>query len=396
VTLAGAGVGYYLYNRSRRSETSPASTTPSESYSEIGLAILDTNTADLEWARHENLIAYAKRSPKDGYFDVWVAEPDGTGKRCLTSGNGFSRRHTGSVTWHPSGDYLVFTAQNEDATGEKADELAIPGIGLNCNLWVMKGDGSKAWKLTDIPTDYKTPCGVIHPQFSNNGKKLLWAEALGEYHRIQSRSFAWGEWALASGDFVVENALPSLRNVRKFQPGEQHSFYESHDFSPDNSKALFSGNLLSGQPVNGLDIYEFEFAVGDAKRLTDTLDDWDEHAHYSPDGKTIAWMSGRELNVQFPSVSRLDWQKYVKTELWMMNSDGSDQRRKTFFNQPGHPDYEWFQENVFRTPRVIVSDNSWSPDGKRMAATVAYESQWTEKWGSIRSMLLIMDLEKRG
>jgi len=55
------------------------------------------------------------------------------------------------------------------------------------------------------------------------------------------------------------------------------------------------GNPITGQPVNGLDIYELELPTGDTKRLTDTFDDWDEHAHYSPDGKTIMWMSGKEL-----------------------------------------------------------------------------------------------------
>ncbi len=107
-------------------------------------------------------------------------------------------------------------------------------------------------------------------------------------------------------------------------------------------------------------------------------------------------MSGKELDVDFPCVARLDWQKYVRTELWMMKSDGSDQRRITFFNQLESPDYEWFRENVFRTSRVIVSDNVWDPDGKRMALTVAFEGEWTQKWGSIRSILVMMDLEERG
>jgi len=396
VAVASVGVAYYLYGRSRKSETSPTSTVSSKNHSKVGLTILDTNVGDLDWHRSGNLIAYAKRNPNDGYFDVWVVKPDGTGRRCLTCGNGFPRKHMGSVTWRPSGDYLAFTAQNEDATGERTDELSIPGVGLNCNLWVMKSDSSEAWRLTNMPTNYKAPRGVIHPQFSNDGTRLFWTEAVGEYGWSQSPSFAWGEWALALGEFVVKEGIPSLRNVKKLQLGEQHSFYESHDFSPDDSRVLFSGNLIAGQPVNGLDIYELELATGDTRRLTSTFDDWDEHAHYSHDGKTITWMSGKELDVDFPSVARLDWQKYVKTELWMMKSDGSDQRRITFFNQPESPDYEWFQENVFRTPRVIVSDNSWGPNEKRMALTVAYEGEWTQKWGSIRSILVMMDLEERG
>jgi len=42
----------------------------------------------------------------------------------------------------------------------------------------------------------------------------------------------------------------------------------------------------------------------------------------------------------------------MKTDLWLMNIDGTDHKRITFFNEAGHTEYEG---------RTIVADNSWNP-----------------------------------
>jgi len=169
-------------------------------------------------------------------------------------------------------------------------------------------------------------------------------------------------------DFSIEGGEPKLENIRTLRPGVRKSFYESHSFSPDDKKILFCGNLARGQKESGMDIYEMELSSGRLNRLTKTFDDWDEHAHYSPDGAKIAWMSSRGLNVKFPGIKMHEWKKYLKTELWIMDSDGSNQQRLTYFNEPGHPEY-------MNGARVIVSDSAWSPDGKKIVALLGYKTQ---------------------
>ncbi len=359
----------------------------------VGITILDKNSADVEWSPDGEFIAYAKVSPFDGYHDIWVIRPDGTERRCLTCRGKVPQKQNGGVTWHPSGEFIIFTAQNDDAEGERADALAKPGTGLNCNLWAVGIDGDFAVKLTDIKTDLKTPCGVIHPQFSNDGKRLFWTESLGRDYKLGGKE--WGEWMLKIGDVEYEGCKVNLKNVKTISPGAFKSFYESHNFSANDTKVLFSGNLISKQPLNGLDIYEYEIKSGALKRLTPTLNDWDEHAHYSPTGNIIVWMSGEGLDVKFGSVHGHTWRKYVKTELWSMATDGTNRKRLTFFNEPGSNDNRWFRENVFETSRVVVSDSSFSPDGKRLAVTIAYEGPQSKRYGNIRSVFVVLDIDSR-
>ena len=57
------------------------------------------------------------------------------------------------------------------------------------------------------------------------------------------------------------------------------------------------------------------------------------------------------------------WGLKLKTELWIMDVDGSNKQRLTFFNTRGHSHY---------MGKVTVSDSSWSPDGSALAITIAY------------------------
>jgi len=347
--------------------------------------IYEDHPKSADWCAANELIAFCGWQ-LDGYCDVFVMRPDGKGVRCLTSRAGLCpQRHNGNPAWHPSGEFIAFTAQNEDAArGEdtvlaRAESKSVPGSGVNCNLWVVKADGSKAWQLTDSKTDYDTPRGVIHPQFSSDGKKIAWAALAGEY----PRGMVWGRWAIYVADFALDDGGPKLKNVQKLQPGQQMNFYETHAFSKDGSRLLFSANCEPGQPVTGIDIYEYEIASGRLKNLTNTPGAWDEHAHWSPDGKWIAWMSSTGMDINYKEVRGGEWRKYLKTDLWIMDSGGKERERLTFFNEKGHPHY--------LGGRTIVSDSAWSPDGKGLVVTVAHADDATGV--TRRTKLVLVELD---
>ena len=299
----------------------------------------------LDWSHERNLITF-DRLGKDGYFDVYLMNPDGSNEKCLTCDNPkLPNRHIGNPAWHPSGQYIVFQAQKPyRKLGKITDFFANPGSGINNDVWVVHSERRQFWQLTNVEPKVG---GVLHPHFSHKGDKLIWSE------RISTKGGKWGKWVLKFADFKIEKGIPRLANIKTFQPGKQHFWYETHGFNKDDTKIVFTGNLQPGQKEIHCDIYTLDIKTGRIKRLTTTLDHWDEHAHYSPSGKKIVWMSS--MGLKSPTNP---WK--VRTEFWMMNSDGSNKERLTYFNDPDHPHYI--------SGGVIAADSSWSPDGTRLTA----------------------------
>ncbi len=325
----------------------------------------------VDWSAHRDLILSARRG-HDGYYDVFKMRPDGTGARCLTQGKpGCPQRHNGNAAWHPGGQLIVFTAENEQSPlSPDQERYAYPGSGLSHDLWLMDATGTEFYRLTAYALTLPLRA-VIHPQFSNRGDQLAWAE------RVASGDSFGGGWVIKLADFVNASNTgepPRLDNVQTLQPVERSCFYEVHDFADDDGRLLFSGNLQPDQPHVGLDIYELNLQTDELTRLTDSFEDWDEHAHYSPDGGAIAWMSSTGLDVVYGSTQGVDWADYLKTELWIMAADGSQKQQLTYFNTPGHPEH-------VPGARCIVSDSTWDPDGSGLVACVAWccDGQWGVK-----------------
>jgi len=308
----------------------------------------------LDWCPENDLIAF-ERFGADGYVDTHVLNPENGQIRALTDGNPLCpQKNNGNSAWHPSGRYIVFTAEKPSNPLALRRE-AIPGSGYNCDLWLASADATAFYPLTDYPLYSRA---VIHPHFSHDGNKLFWAERLGK-----SSGSGWGEWALKIADFATGANGPNLSNVQTYQPGQYHYFYESHCFNADDSRILYSANA-DGQSDSGFDIYEMNLITGETTNLTHTPNDWDEHAHYSPDGKHIAWMSATGLGINMTSIGDYAWEEQLITELWLMNSNGTDKQRLTHFNDDGYAE-------SLGGKRAIVSDMTWSPDSRKLAVLVA-------------------------
>ena len=311
----------------------------------LTVSTLTTDGGRLDWSPDGQRLAF-DRLGEDGYFDVYTMATNGTDVRCLTCNkDGLPAKSMGNPAWHPSGNYLAFQAQNAyQGLGSITDYFANPGIGVNNDLWIGDKEGVRFWRMTTVPTQQGA---VLHPQFSPQGNRLLWSE------RLSTDGGKWGTWALKLADFRIDGSgVPHVDNVRTLQPGAQRQMYESHGFSPDGRLILFSGNLEAGQAETGADIYLLDPASGQLTNLTQSMDEWDEHAHFSPDGSTIVWMTNRSQS----------WSMLfgvLHTDFWTMNADGSNKRRLTWFNDHSSPQ--------FLSGGVIAADSSWSPDGTRLA-----------------------------
>lgn len=317
-----------------------------------------------EWSPGGQKIAFHEKGP-DGYYDVYTMNPDGSSQDCLTSDKPeLPSRNIGCASWHPSGNYLIFTAEKDQHAG--GSELSHPGIGFNCDIWLMTGDGQRFWRLTDLPTRMnlrdRTPISaVLGPHFSHDGTKVSWSE------RIRPGG-KWGEWALKLADFVpVETGEPRLEKIRTYQPGSQNRYYESDDFTLDDSKLLFCGNIIACQDETEMDIYTLDLSNDQIQRLT-TGGVWNETGHFSPDDSRIVWISNNGYSNDAGSNGKFWWEQQ-KADYWIMNADGSGKTQLTYYNKPGTQDYASVGGR-----RTMAQYATWSPDGSRLAGGLVIDN----------------------
>jgi Tol biopolymer transport system component len=309
----------------------------------------------VDWSP-QNVIAFSKFTNGKSGGEIYTMNPDGSAQTCVTCGKSqLSHVSNDQPAWTPNGKYILFQSVDQalydtlPLAGAARDRVVQGGAGVDNNLWVTTPNGASMTQLTHVGQSE----AVLHPHFSYDGRKLFWAA------RVRNKGAAGAQWELAIADFVDDGAGPHLANERTFQPVGPQVFYEAHDFLPDNQSALFStdANPTAAQhPTNcvcALNIEEINFATGQATALTSTTNVWNEHAQASPDGKKIVWISSQG----YPFTPAANWQSTLKTDLWMMNADGSGKQQLTFFNTPGSAQYTG--------ARVILSDGSWNTAGDK-------------------------------
>lgn len=306
----------------------------------------------VDWCPANGLIAFDRKGA-NGVYELCTCKADGTAIKVLSATiPGLPGKNVGQPAWSPDGKYLLFQA--EKATHQSASaEAAVPAQGVYNDLWVLDVKTNKARLLRQIPD--APECALQHAHFSPNGKKLAWAEMYDPPRRGGQREF--GLWWLLVADVQAGPSGLTISNVRKFQPGGP-AFYEAHGFSPDGKTLIYTSNNLSpSMPLTQRqDICTYEFAFDRQLRLTGT--DYNEHGQYRPDGKKVAWMTNTGI------AGRDD--VYRGTDYWLMDADGKNKQRLTYFNDPQH--------SLHREGTTICSDLSWNAKG---TAFVGYRKTFT-------------------
>jgi len=158
---------------------------------------------------------------------------------------------------------------------------------------------------------------------------------------------AWPTWANRSGRLAVASSgggrldvwlvdLPNgrARNMTRGR-GERHL---RAVFSPDDSMLIFDASPIhhdhehEHEDATGIDLWLMPSQGGKAENLTNSSKRFNRYATWSPDGKRIAFTSGRSGN----------------REIWLMRLSDRSVRRLT--DHPGWDD-----------------EPAWSPDGKYIA-----------------------------
>jgi Tol biopolymer transport system component len=205
---------------------------------------------------------------------------------------------------------LAFTgpaqATYPGANGRLAFGMTVDG---NTDVYSVLPNGENLRRLTTNPGFDACPA------YSADGRQITWCSGI----------------LLGSGAGTIEIFKMKANGHDQEQVTHMGGFATFPDFSPDGSKIAFTGRPPgSSNP----DVYVINSDGTGLERLT-TADGFDGYPAWSPDGSKIVFESAR-TGVQ---------------QVWLMNSDGSNQTQLTFDSVPKD-----------QTP-------DWSPDGSKIAYT---------------------------
>lgn len=317
-----------------------------------------TGIESIDWSAKNNRLLVDKRGTSR-FFSVYTMTPEGYRLQSMVlSKPGSPLLHSGGASWHPGGDYFIFTSQRN---GVSDNARSVPSIGWYNDIWLGDREGTNFWRLTNNPSQPNAPTGAVDPSFSPDGTKVFWAGNTGK----RSRS-PWDRRSLFIGDFAFREGTPELTEIKEFQPGENRDFYEPYGFSPDGNRVLFAGNLIGGNPWYDLDLCVIDRRSGQPIQLTDSSRVWDRFATYSPDGSKIVWTSTNGINIPSLGSNGERWERYLRSELWIMESNGRRAKQLTFFNDKNSPQYTG--------KRTFFGDSAFSPDGNYLAVVVYEEA----------------------
>jgi Tol biopolymer transport system component len=295
-----------------------------------------------KWNARTQTIAYG-RTESAGHFHTFIADGDGGDERRVGFAAWHDDRHQFPAAWHPGGDYLVLLVEKNEH--ERGSVDATPGYGAYTDYWLVARDGTRAWKIYDLPDGYDH--AITHAAFSPDGRKFVWTERVAAPRFFDLNLFA-GAYVFKVADFVL-SPEPHLENVKVIRPGDVEQGGEVESIAADDKTIAFYSTFVT-KNLFASRIYTMDVVSGAIHELT--TESFAQAPTFTPDGKSIVYMTGAHADI-FPfQLQGADW--------WIMNADGSDKRRLTFMNVRGDPQ----SVNRFRLAGSLsfVSDTSFFGD----------------------------------
>jgi len=322
-------------------------------------ALIQPDGGRVDWYRgpaaHE-LIAYdavVDEATQD--TEIFTMRPDGSQIAPVTGGNTVvPRGFVGQPAWHPDGEHIVFQAENAHSQHRRFNHMS---WGINNDLWLIRRDGTGAERIWVSPPEH----AALHPHFSEDGKRLVFAERIAtgkvRYPRwaTPGGENPWAGWQihLAEVDLNAHGTdiLSNHRVLFGAGPARDRGFYETHGFR--------HGLLMYSHTPGGLAYVDDCYTCAlDGSEVVDRVNSpktWDEHGVYSPGGAWYSFISSRvDPAWQAPASTAAT----LRTELYLQQGDAIWQA--TAFNAGAKPGR-----------RYLVSDYDWDRSGTRIALQVA-------------------------
>lgn len=253
---------------------------------------------------------------------------------------------------HPSGHW-IFVGVEEDAHQLKwlpqSWQIGLMQTGKWLNMWLTTPKGDRWYQMTNYSDAPGSAQGYVGPVCTSDGKTVAWTELVDG--NILRNLF--GIWKLYTANFDVRGGIPSFVNKHDISPSGAR-WLEVGNFAPDDRRVLLSTDLGLPEPRNpeGQDQWSVDIYSGRLQRLTNTPRVWDEHGVYSPNGRKVTFMSSYPYHLSDPNSYHT---LTLRTEIMLMNSDGSALQQLTHFNEPGYPESQ--------TGNTVAAGGMFQEDG---------------------------------
>jgi Tol biopolymer transport system component len=198
----------------------------------------------------------------------------------------------------------------------------------------------------------RTTCGY----FYDHDRRVLFASthAAGDScppPPDMSHGYTWAIYP----SYEIYTARPDGSDL---QPLTHHDGYDAEGTMSVDGKWLVFTSKRDGD----VDLYKMHMDGTGLTRLTHSVG-YDGGAYFSHDGKHIVWRTYRTddstANATFTSLLAMDLVKPVKMDIWVMDADGSHQRRVT--DKPGASFAPYFTPD----DRSIIYASNWTnPRGR--------------------------------